>query len=779
MPNIALTNAASGEVSPIMLGRPDVGRYANALQRLENFLLTSTGMCSYRPGFRLMGLPKPDQQRIKLRKFQFSDEQGYMLEFGERYFRVWHTLGQVVNEGGSPIEVVTPYPSAELGLLGFTQSADYLFVAHEQRGFMTIERRSHTDWRINVMQFKDGPYMAINTVETQTLSLSGVTGQVTVTAAGFPGDKPPFAAGDEHRLIRVKDGAEDAWRWLIVDEVVSGTEVLATIQGDDALSSITADTPFFEWRLGLYSNRLGWPAAIILHERRLVVGGSSAIPDRFDGSAIGQYDVFAPGVNADDAYAFAIGGENVNRILAFSAANDLLAYTVGTVHRLAGDSTGIAITPTSIWQKPVSTKGTKRIPPVKVGNVDVSVDSLGLTMQALSYNLGLQSYAGSDLTLLADHMCFLAEGSPGFQALVHQGAPIGTIWAIRGNDELAGCMFLPEEQNLGWHRHPMGSAAGEQPVVESIETMIGPTHHELWAVVRRELPGRTLRTIERMDRPGLWDAPAESEMRLDCGLSIRNTPPADLTLAAATGNSVAITLTNADGFELKAADVGRFIKRRWLAGKTRKGRPIWKTGVAEIVARSAPDAGTVKILKPFEKAGTIAAGGWGLTVATVTGLDHFNGLDVTAVSDGVVCEPKTVVDGAIALDVPGWEVHAGLPYEGWLVTMPLDPGPSPAIGQGRMQRIAQIKARLVNSLGGEFGALPETEDEKMRWDSAAPYRQGANAPSMAAQAFSGDKTFYPAGAWSKRAELAVRQTQPLPFNVQLMVIHDYAPWVQP
>jgi hypothetical protein len=188
----------------------------------------------------------------------------------------------------------------------------------------------------------------------------------------------------------------------------------------------------------------------------------------------------------------------------------------------------------------------------------------------------------------------------------------------------------------------------------------------------------------------------------------------------------------------------------------RKGRPIWKTGVAEITARSGPAAGTVKILKPFQRAGTIAAGGWGLTVSTVNGLDHFNGLEVTAVSDGRVCEPKTVVDGAIALDVPGWEVHAGLPYEGWLVTMPLDPGPSPAVGQGRTQRIAQIKGRFVNSLGGEFGALPETEEETMRWDSAAPYKQGANAPSMAAQAFSGDRTFFPAGAWSRRAELAVR-----------------------
>ena len=786
--NFGLTNLTAGEVSPTFLGRPDVGRYANGCQRLENFLLTTTGMWSFRPAFELMGFPKPGGMKVKLWPFQFSDQQDYMLEIGHEYVRIWHSLGQVMVTG-TPVEIATAFPVSELGILAFTQSADFLFVVNELRGVFTIKRKSHTEWSISSFALKDGPYGLENTDDTRVLKFTGDPAPgVDIVAEGFPPGEEPWAAGDEGRLVRVKNSS--GWSWIILDTIVSPTEAHGQIQGSGDLPGIPAGAPQVAWRMGLYSPRLGYPATVTLHEQRLVLGGPQEIPDRIDGSAVAAFDNFAPGINGGDAYGYALGSKNVNRVVEFGVGNDLIAFTGGSEHRIAGDSTGAAITPTQIFQKPIAPDGVKRgIPPIEVGTAVVFVDKLGLNLRALSFNLGLQSYSPDNLTLLADHMAWLDENSPGFQALCWQGNPIGTIWTIRGNGQLAGCLFDIKEQVLGWHRHPMGELrteeggdpVGDSPVVESLATMKGPTHDELWAVVVRDKgDGTELRTIERMGRPGMWDAPTETRRHLDSGLSLRNAPTASVTLAARSGSNVLATLSDVEGgFVFQAGDVGRFLKRRFLKGTTRRGRPMWRQAVARITEYVSPTQVRVDILVPFPAKLKAFSGTWGLTVTTITGLDHLNGFMVTTVSDGRVCEPQLCEGGAIALDVPGWEVHAGLRYEGWMVSLPIDPGPSPVVGQMRPTRVDTISVRLLNSIGGKFAAMPETEDEKLRFDPFKPYLQRDAAPQAPPPAFSGDVKMVAAGAWTKRAEIVIVQDQPLPFNVQLVVAHTYAPFVQP
>lgn len=774
MPNVAVTNLTSGEISPTMLGRPDVGRYGNGCQRLENFLQTTTGMWSYRPGFRLMGFPKHANRRCILRRFQFSNEQGYVLELGHLYMRVWHSSGQVLSGGGgSPFEIATLFDESELSSVGFTQSNDWLLITHISRGVFVISRSAHDSWSIAPFPPGDGPYGPVNADPAKTVTLDALSGTIECAWTGVA----PFAAGDEGRLIRVQDGAD--WRWLIIQTVDTASTVHANLVGP-ALTTLTIGTPTPDWRLGLYSNRLGWPLAARIHEQRLILAGAAVAPDRIDGSVIGSYDNFTPGTDDDSAVSFRLGQDGVNRVTDFASAYDLVAFTSASKHRVAGDSTGATITPTALWQKPISPGGARHIEPVPVGNAIVYVDVDGLNIQSISYDIRYEGYGDDNLTVLADHMAYLEDGSRGFQALVYQPTPLANLWTIRGNDELAGCIYNPKEQVLGWHRHPMGmpvNMPGTAAYVESIETIRGPAHHELWAVVRRHLPSGIIRTIERMDRAGQWNAPPESRLHLDCGLSLRNTPLVTLTVGAATGNGVSFSIGSGSW---TSDHVGRFIKYRYVSGRNRRGGPVYRTAIAQIASIVNTTTVTADILVPFPAAGTIAAGAWGLTVNRITGLEHFAGLDIVVVSDGRVLPPKTVDQaGGIDLDVPGWEVHAGLPYEGWVIPMPVDPGPSPAVGSGRESRIDRLLLRLLNSIGGEVAALPQTEEEPLRWDPLIPYTQGTAGPQAPPQPVSKDHDFHTGGSWTKRAEVAIRQIQPLPFNCSLLIQHAYAPWVQP
>lgn len=792
MPNVGLTNLTAGELSPTMLGRPDVAKFPNGCQRLENFLLTTTGMYSFRIGFELMGFPRDTGLPGLLWPFQFSDQQGYVLEIGNLYFRVWHSLGQVqkaAGDGGGPVEVETLFPSDELSLLGFAQSRDFLFIVNETRGISVIKRFAHDRWTFSTYQLTDGPYGAQNADSTKTLTLGAPTGSdYPVTAAGFSDDEPAFGEGDEGRLIRVKDST---WKWLIVKEVTSATVVVATSQ-----SGAITQTGYVDWRLGLYSERLGWPVAIAIHEQRLAIAGAAANPDRYDLSAIGDFPNFAPTDPLVDngAAAFAIGSTMANRIVGFSILNDLMLHTAGSTNRTAGDSTGIAITPTQVWQKPVSSDGARRIPPVIAGQASVFVDKHGLNLKALAFDFRFQNYAPDNLTLVADHIAYLAPDSPGIQALQWQSNPFGTLWIIRGNDELAGAMYEAKENVLGWHRHPQGRPyldgdgwrddarpACVAPVVESIAVMKGPTHDELWQLVRRELPGRTLRTIERLGRPGLWDTPAERQSWLDCNLMLRNTIAARLVPAATTGQGVTFHIDNVeDGAAFTAEHVGQLIKYRYLAGITIRGRLKWQTAIARIATRVSATEITADILVPFPADLPAASGTWGVTVGRIFNLDHFEGLYVSVVSDGRELGLRRVESGAIDIsDAPGWEVSAGLPYQGIAVHMPADPGPQPVVGSGRMARIEKVRARMLNSIGGEFADLPETDDEPVKWQELKPYRQGLAAPSAAPPLFNGDRELLTAGSWTRQATLAIRQRRPMPLNMQMVVVHSYAPWVQP
>ncbi|CAN0493244.1 unnamed protein product, partial [Phaeothamnion confervicola] len=188
--------------------------------------------------------------------------------------------------------------------------------------------------------------------------------------------------------------------WLRIDAVSSSTVATATVMG----AAFSGGGPFTAWRLGIYSSRIGFPAAVILHEQRLVFGGALSAPDRVDGSRIGSYETFSPGSDANEAWAYTIGSKDVNRILAFGSSNDLIAFTAGGENRIAGDSTGAAITPSAIWTKPISPSGAKRIEPRDAVGGLLFIDKLGLNMRSLSFNLGVQSYNDENLSLLSDHM---------------------------------------------------------------------------------------------------------------------------------------------------------------------------------------------------------------------------------------------------------------------------------------------------------------------------------------------------------------------------------------
>jgi hypothetical protein len=96
-----------------------------------------------------------------------------------------------------------------------------------------------------------------------------------------------------------------------------------------------------------------------------------------------------------------------------------------------------------------------------------------------------------------------------------------------------------------------------------------------------------------------------------------------------------------------------------------------------------------------------ASGYWGLSVDTITGLDHLEGETLKVLADGGIDAPDEVVsNGSITLNYDYFVVNAGLPYTQKLKTLPIEAGSSRGTAQGKVQRIYEVGFKVNNSYKG-------------------------------------------------------------------------------
>ena len=221
------TNFTGGEISPRLYGRVDLQKYATSLERRENFIIFPQGGTTKRSGTRYITSTKFADKKCKLIPFIFSTEQAYMLEFGDLYVRFYRDESVLLNGAGTaPYELITPYGEDDLDSLDFTQSADVLYLVHKDYAPRTLNRLGPTNWSLDLFDFKDGPYLDINT-SAVTTSVSATTGSATVTASGGI-----FASTDVGRWFRMKNGSPAVWGAGKITAFTSATSVTITIDSN-------------------------------------------------------------------------------------------------------------------------------------------------------------------------------------------------------------------------------------------------------------------------------------------------------------------------------------------------------------------------------------------------------------------------------------------------------------------------------------------------------------------------------------------------------------------
>jgi len=249
---IAVTNFTAGEVSPRFDGRVDMDKYFNACSTLENMTVFPLGGAEKRPGFEFINEVKDSTKATRLIPFEFSVEQAYVLEFGETYVRIYLN-GEILESGGSPVELTTPYLESELFDIQFTQSADILFVVHPNHAPAEISRTGATTWTYAATSFTNPPsvwtgtnYPSTVTFFQQRLCYAGTPNEPQTIWMSKTADFRVFTAGtdaDSPITITLDSDQVNAIRWMVSGRLLSvgtaGGEW--TVGGTNVGQSITPD----------------------------------------------------------------------------------------------------------------------------------------------------------------------------------------------------------------------------------------------------------------------------------------------------------------------------------------------------------------------------------------------------------------------------------------------------------------------------------------------------------------------------------------------------------
>lgn len=387
-----------------------------------------------------------------------------------------------VSGGKWVVEVASPYLEADLFDLQIQQSADVVYIFHPGYWTRKLSRTSHTSWTMVKVDWIGGPFRKKDASITTTITPSGTTGSITLTASAAL-----FTVDHVDALWELTHGTTVGY--VKITAFTNSTTVTATVK-----KTLGATTATALWREGMWSAERGFARATAIHDERLLGGGSPDDPATFAGSVSGSYEDMTEGTKDDDSYVFQLGSGEVPSILWFASGDVLLIGTPSGVFKAFGGSNKGGITPTNVAVKLQTAVGAASVFPATVESNAFYLQNSRRKLRRLQYSLDSDKYVAEDATVLARHIL-----KPSIVQMAYQAEPFDLLWCVRSDGELVIMTTLESEKVRGFTRMwTPAQTAGLKDVYESATVIPEPsgTYDEPWFVCRREVNGQQKRYIE-------------------------------------------------------------------------------------------------------------------------------------------------------------------------------------------------------------------------------------------------------------------------------------------
>ncbi|HGM6760916.1 TPA: hypothetical protein ACKQER_000661 [Serratia marcescens] len=499
--NLIKTNFTAGEISPRLMGRVDIARYANGAKQIENAVCVVQGGVMRRPGTRYAAAAKYGDRGARLIPYVFNRSQAYVLEFGDGYMRIFQNGAQLVNDDNTPYEIASPYSSAMLPAVNYVQGADTMFLVHQSVKPHRLQRRGQLDWVLEPCPFIVEPFDEIRDTPEKWCKPSVkefVGSEITLTLSD---DEPPkdsedpapftgpgWVAEDVGSYVRINSG-------LVLIKSITSEQIAVGVIRTDLTATQAASPGAWTREDTVWTDEYGYPGAVTLHQQRLVLAGSIKYPQTIWFSETGVYLSFELGTDDDKAISFTLSSDQLNPIVHLAQMNTLIALTYGGEFTITAGNDA-AITPTNISVKNPSPYGCNGIRPVRVGTEIMFVQRAGRKLYAVAYDPdSFVSYSANDMTVLAEHIT-----AGGVIDMAYQQQPDAFIWLVRTDGVMVTMAIDRAQEVIAWSRQI--TAGG----FESVASIPSDSNDVVYALVRREIGGQVVRYVEVFDSTLYTDA---------------------------------------------------------------------------------------------------------------------------------------------------------------------------------------------------------------------------------------------------------------------------------
>ena len=791
-------NFNSGELSPRVYARSDVGQYSNGLETGTNINVKPHGPAVRRNGSKYIASVKTASSQVRLVKFQFSTNDAFILEFGNTYIRFYTDQGQVLD--GGAYEITSPYSASEVQDIQYVQFGDKLYIVHPNYEPRILTRVATTSWTLETLGALPEPTVEIGEFPQQTCTPGATTGLGVTFTAGAAG---VFQDADVGRqIVNLSDG--ETGRASITAVAVGGTTCTCDIvENFTDTNAIALD----DWKLDLSPIAAltpdGSKVGSIITIEADVTGTSTTDLETFRSTDVGRYIKMSGGVVQITAYtdSHTVEGEVLKSL------DDLDETEVWTLEDPAWSSTrgypravglfeqrlifgGTTTQPQTIWMSEtgifdgfgtgeddddsieveLSSSETNQIQWIAAGRelvigtsgseVTLGTGGAAGALSPTNIQARPRTYHGSDTQQpipIRNEIVFINSATRKVLSFIYDFETDGFI----GED----LTFLAEHITIGniveavYVQEPdsqiyavlatgdmiVGTYDRKQKVIgwtkyttdgsyEHVATITEGNTDEVWVVVNRTINGATARYIEVFNDGDGTDA---IHGYADSYLTLSD----GKTITGATAANPVVITANSHGFSN-----GDSVKIKDVVGMAELNDIVYT------VANQTTNTFELSGVDGSAYTAYISGGNAYEMVGTLSGLSHLEGETVSIKTDNAAHPDKTVSSGSVTLDFNTAEAMVGLPYTTTMKTLRKEYN----IGQGTMQGqrtryarpILRVHKSAVPTLNGNF--LP----------TRTPSDDMDEAPGLV----SGDLEYGPT-TWDNTGQLTITYNKPFPLQI--------------
>lgn len=775
MPQVNETkrNFVGGELGPSVRARSDIKVYSNGCERLENFMVETTGPVKYRTGTVFVN-PTRRNALAKFIPFQFSDTQAYLIEVTPGYFRFYKDNGIICHEKKDITGISSSLPAVVTSNAHGYKNEDEVFINN-----------------VNGMQTLNGKSYVIKNVTANTFELYDNNGESPIDTSGMA----YVSGGISNKIVEVETPYKDIGG-KTDDEIMAYLRDIQYTQNTDTMYVVHQKYPprkltrssHVNWtfktyeRVSDYMTKEGrYPGAVafdgagrlifskFLEEPDLVL--MSRGPDSKTGDQ--RYDDFTTGTLANDAIKMYLSSTDgrvlVVKWLAVNNRYFLIGTESGLLRLVPSDGYDNAFSAETLpIARPVDSYGCENIKPVPKGNLLFYFQKGSLILRCLEYDLVYDSYKSVDKNLISDVIT-----SGGCNEIILQSGRPDVLWIPKKNGTLIGLTYHETEDVAAWYRFIAG---GNGKIIASGIMPRPNAYDQLWLIVERVINGKVRRYVEYMSDYENYLSPEDFYTNEDNGAEDKDRYLNDIYERQKLENHLDCCLTY-DGSKLGIENgitlsitpynngLLKFTANKDVFSEKDLDRQIWRihkhgvgSGRALIVDFIDTKNVVCKMLRSFDITELLPSY-WTMTTDNISGLEHLEGENVNIVVDGAVHSDLVVKNGSIHLSAQADIIHVGYKYRGFIKTTNLNVGGTSGSAQNKPRNVIKVIFEFLNSLGVKFGTDPYRL-------SKLDFRSVNSRLNRPSPLFSGPFSKVVDDKTEKRKSVYVIQESPLPCTIQ-------------